>query len=151
VTLVQLYPDHDDLLAALYRTGELEEDLDQIYLDCIRSKAKNASNWVERYADENQRIKLLEVLDSEKLGELSPEQRTYLARLAQVLETTPWEGEAIQDMVFNLSKEVGLKARDAFGAIYVSMLGQVRGPRAGFFLASLDRDWVLTRLEKAGA
>ena len=151
VTLVQLYPDHDDLLAALYRTGELEEDLDQIYLDCIRSKAMNASNWVEGYADENQRIKLLEVLDSETLGELSPEQRTYLARLAQALRTTPWEGEAIQDMVFNLSKEVGLKARDAFGAIYVSMLGQGRGPRAGFFLASLDRDWVLTRLEKAGA
>ena len=111
----------------------------------------NASNWVEGYADENQRIKLLEVLDSETLGELSPEQRTYLARLAQALRTTPWEGEAIQDMVFNLSKEVGLKARDAFGAIYVSMLGQGRGPRAGFFLASLDRDWVLTRLEKAGA
>lgn len=150
ITLVQLYPGFDDLLAALYRAGELKEGLDQVYLECIRSKAGNARAWVETYADENQRIKLLETLDPEAKGELTQEQRGYLARLAEVLERTPWEGEPIQDAVFNTSKEVDLKARDAFGAIYGCMLGQKRGPRAGFFLASLDRDWVLSRLREVG-
>ena len=106
---------------------------------------------MERYADENQRIKLLEVLAPGKLEELSGEQRAYLAKLGQALASSQWEGEAIQDLVFNVSKEVGLKARDAFGAIYLSMLGRGRGPRAGFFLASLDREWVLARLQEAGA
>jgi lysyl-tRNA synthetase class 1 len=151
VTLVQLYPAMDDMLDALYRSGELERGLEDGYLDCIRSKARNARAWVERYADENQRIKLLEVLAPGTLEELSGEQRAYLAQLGQALASSQWEGEAIQDLVFNVSKEVGLKARDAFGAIYLSMLGQGRGPRAGFFLASLDRDWVLARLQEAGA
>jgi lysyl-tRNA synthetase class 1 len=149
VTLVQLYPNMDDMLEALHRSGELERGLEDRYLDCIRSKARNARAWVEQYADENQRIQLLEVMDEEAADKLSGEQRTYLSKLRQVLEGTPWEGEAIQDAVFNTSKEVGLKARDAFGAIYLSMLGRGRGPRAGFFLASLDRDWVLARLAEA--
>ncbi len=150
VTLVQLYPDMDDMMAALHRSGELEEGLDDEYNDRIKAKARNAAAWVERYADENQRIKLLEELDGETRAQLSREQRAYLARLQEVLEDTTWEGEAIQDVVFETSKEMGLKARDAFGAIYMSMLGRGKGPRAGFFLASLDRDWVLLRLGEAG-
>ncbi len=150
VTLVQLYPNMDDMLEALYRSGELQRGLDASYLDCIRSKARNARAWVEQYADENQRIKLLEELDGATTGQLTEEQRGYLSALATVLEGTPWEGGAVQDAVFNTSKEVGLKARDAFGAIYLCMLGRGRGPRAGFFLASLDRDWVLARLREAG-
>jgi lysyl-tRNA synthetase class 1 len=150
VTLVQLYPDMDDMLAALRRSGELDRDLDEGYLERVRSKARNARAWVEQYSGEDQRIKLLEELDEGALSGLSEEQRAYLARLSEVLGGTPWEGEAIQDAVFNTSKEVGLKARDAFCAIYRSMLGRPRGPRAGFFLASLDRDWVLARLRQAG-
>jgi lysyl-tRNA synthetase class 1 len=150
VTLVQLYPAMDDMLEALYRSGELDRGLGDEHLDCIRTKARNARAWVERYADENQRIKLLEELDADNRAQLPQDQRAYLARLGQELETTPWEGGAIQDVVFNLSKEMGLKARDAFGAIYRAFLGRQRGPRAGFFLASLDRDWVLARLLDAG-
>jgi lysyl-tRNA synthetase class 1 len=115
VTLVQLYPAMDDMLGALLRSGELESGLDDRYLDRIRAKARNARAWVERYADENQRIELLDALDADALAELTAEQRTYLVRLGQELESTQWEGGAIQDLVFNLSKDVGLKARDAFG------------------------------------
>jgi lysyl-tRNA synthetase class 1 len=149
VTLVQLYPNMDDMMEALYRSGELERGLDEGHLDRVRDKALNARAWVEQYADENQRIKLLETLDGETASQLSEEQRIYLGRLRQVIESSPWEGEAIQDAVFNTSKELGLKARDAFGAIYLCMLGRGRGPRAGFFLASLDREWVLDRLAEA--
>ena len=150
VSLVQLYPDMDDMLEALVRSGELDRGLDDGHLDRIRSKAENARAWVERYAGEDQRLRLLEELDEETLSRLSGEQRGYLSALAGVMEGTSWEGEAIQDAVFNTSKEVGLGARDAFGAIYLAMLGRGRGPRAGFFLASLDREWVLARLREAG-
>jgi lysyl-tRNA synthetase class 1 len=150
VTLVQLYPNMDDMLDALYRSHELDRDLAEEYLESIRSKARNARSWVERYSDENQRIKLLEQLDEDGLAELADEQRVYLSKLVMALQDAPWDGGTIQDLVFNLSKEVDLKARDAFGAIYTVMLGQKRGPRAGFFLASLDRDWVIARLSEAG-
>lgn len=150
VTLVQLYPEPGEMMAALRRSGELPEGVAKAHLDLILAKAETARNWVERYADENQRIKLMEELDDAILEQISPDQRAYLGRLAGVLEATSWDGSTIQDVVFDLSKEMGLKAGEAFSAVYLCMLGRRRGPRAGFFLASLDRDWVLARLSAAG-
>jgi lysyl-tRNA synthetase class 1 len=44
-----------------------------------------------------------------------------------------------------------VKARDAFGAVYIAILGGRRGPRVGYFLASMDRDWVVARLSEAAS
>jgi len=42
--------------------------------------------------------------------------------------------------------------RQSFAAIYVAFLGRESGPRAGWLLASLDKDFVVRRLtEAAGA
>jgi lysyl-tRNA synthetase class 1 len=151
LTLVQLYPDHDDMIAALRRTGELPEEEPMGHLERIRGKAENARAWIRDFAPEAMRFSVLDELSQETRDMLSDEQRTYLSRLANGLETVAWDGEAVQDVVFNLSKEVGLKPRDAFSAIYTSLLGRQRGPRAGFFLASMDREWVVARFREAGA
>lgn len=151
LTLVQLYPDHDDMIAALRRTGELPEEDPEGHLERIRGKAENARAWIRDFAPETMRFSVLDGLSQETRDMLSDEQRTYLSALAEGLETVAWEGEAVQDVVFNLSKEVGIKPRDAFGAIYISMLARQRGPRAGFFLASMDREWVVARFRDAGA
>jgi lysyl-tRNA synthetase class I len=39
----------------------------------------------------------------------------------------------------------------AFGAIYWAFLGKSSGPQAGWFLAALPRDFVLSRLRDAAA
>jgi lysyl-tRNA synthetase class 1 len=119
------------------------------HLERLRAKAGNARAWVRDFAPEAMRFTVLHELTPEVRGMLSDEQRAYLGRLAEGLSSAEWEGGALQDVVFNVSKELDLKARDAFGAIYISMLGGQKGPRAGFFLASMDRDWVLDRLSDA--
>jgi len=151
LTLVQLYPDHDDMIAALRRTGELPEEDPEGHLERIRGKAENARAWIQDFAPEAMRFSVLEDLLPETRDMLNDEQREYLTALAKSLETVAWDGESVQDVVFNLSKELGLKPRDAFGAIYISMLGRQKGPRAGFFLASMDRDRVVARFLEAGA
>ncbi len=149
LTLVQLYPEFDDLIAALQRAGELTKDVPEEHLEHIRAKANNARAWVRDFAPEAMRFTVLEELTPEARGMLSGEQREYLARLAEGLSSVEWEGETVQDVVFNVSKDVDLKARDAFAAIYISMLGRQKGPRAGFFLASMDSEWVVGRLSDA--
>ena len=47
--------------------------------------------------------------------------------------------------------EHGLDARAAFNALYLAFLGRANGPRAGWLLASLERDFVIGRLSEAGA
>jgi lysyl-tRNA synthetase class 1 len=54
--------------------------------------------------------------------------------------------------VHALKNELGLPAKEAFGAIYLVFLGKPSGPQAGWFLASLDPAFVRARLrEAAGA
>ena len=40
--------------------------------------------------------------------------------------------------------------RAAFGLLYAAFLGRKNGPRAGWLLATLDRELVLRRLREAG-
>jgi lysyl-tRNA synthetase class I len=44
-----------------------------------------------------------------------------------------------------------VEAKAAFAALYLAFLGRPNGPRAGWLLASLDRDFVIERLRQAGA
>ena len=58
-------------------------------------------------------------------------------------------GDAWQARIFDTAKEVGLPAGRAFAALYLAFLGRSSGPRAGWLLASLERDFVLSRLREA--
>jgi lysyl-tRNA synthetase class 1 len=51
--------------------------------------------------------------------------------------------------VYALAEEVGLPAKALFEAIYIALLDQPRGPRVGWFLSSLEYDFVRTRLHDA--
>ncbi|MBM3226075.1 MAG: hypothetical protein FJZ47_20090 [Candidatus Tectomicrobia bacterium] len=56
------------------------------------------------------------------------------------------DGDTIHALVYALAEEVALPAKALFEAIYVALLDQPRGPRIGWFLSSLDHDFVCTRL-----
>ncbi|HEU5298695.1 MAG TPA: lysine--tRNA ligase, partial [bacterium] len=78
-----------------------------------------------------------------------PAQRDFLTRLAGVVaERDGWTGEALHERIHALKTEMGLPSKDAFAAIYLVFLGKPSGPQAGWFLASLDRAFVLARLRE---
>ncbi len=85
-------------------------------------------------------------------GSLTADQRAFLIQLAdglEVLPATEWVGEVLQSAVFNTAKERGIGAGAGFAALYAAFLGRSSGPRAGWLLASLDRPFVLDRLQAA--
>ena len=51
--------------------------------------------------------------------------------------------------IYEVSKEANVKPGFIFKAIYVAILGQESGPRAGWLLASLDQDFVRNRFLEA--
>jgi lysyl-tRNA synthetase class 1 len=62
------------------------------------------------------------------------------------------KAEAIHEMVYAATAEgEALKPAEAFQALYLALLGTRRGPRIGWFLAFLDRDFVVRRLREAAA
>ena len=48
----------------------------------------------------------------------------------------------IHDLVYAVAKEQALDSKKFFQAIYLAFLGDRQGPKVGWFLASLDRDFV---------
>jgi lysyl-tRNA synthetase class 1 len=57
----------------------------------------------------------------------------------------------IHDLVYTVAKEHGLNSKKFFQAIYMAFLGDRQGPKVGWFLASLERDFVKSRLLDAAA
>ena len=79
----------------------------------------------------------------------SAEEREALGILAgQVDEKT---ADEIHDLVYAVAKEQGLDSKKFFQAIYLAFLGDRQGPKVGWFLASLERDFVRARLKDAAA
>ena len=54
-------------------------------------------------------------------------------------------------MVYAVAKEQNLDSKKFFQAIYLAFLGDRQGPKVGWFLASLDRDFVKARLLETAA
>ncbi|MDP7590985.1 MAG: lysine--tRNA ligase, partial [Candidatus Poseidoniia archaeon] len=78
--------------------------------------------------------------------ELDRGERDALATLAGLLAEAEWQPQPLHDLFYTAQEANGLPAKALFKLVYRTLLGQSRGPRLGFFLATLDRKWVVARL-----
>jgi len=130
--------------AAAGERGASLSEADRAELD---RRMEDARRWLMTYAPEQYRF---QVQSSLPPVALSSEQRRLLARLADVIRgRDAWRGEDLHAQLHALKAELGLPAKEAFEAIYLVFLGKPSGPQAGWFLASLDRGFVLGRLREA--
>ena len=132
-------------------TAEKGAPLTKRELEILEERRAAARAWLESYAPERARIAVRYDALPPAAAELDDAQRAYLAALAPALEAGEWAGESAQAAIFATAKEVGLPAGRAFAALYLAFLGRSSGPRAGWLLAALDRDFVIRRLREAAA
>lgn len=139
-------PSIDPAKAAAERTGRPLRDWEQREL---ARRLRVAREWLSRWAPEDAKFSLASALPV-AARELSASQRELLRRLGPALAdgNSP---EDFQSMVYALGRELGLSSKDAFAAVYLALIGKPHGPRAGWLLASLDRDFARRRLEEAAA
>jgi lysyl-tRNA synthetase, class I len=116
----------------------------EVRLDAVR-------RWLEAYAPERARLEIRRDPLPVEVALLRPEQRGFLRALANAAHgDAPASGEQWQSAIFAVAAEHGLDAKAAFNALYLAFLGRPNGPRAGWLLASLERDFVIERLREAG-
>jgi lysyl-tRNA synthetase class 1 len=118
----------------------------------LDERVQAARAWLEAYAPERVRLSVQRDALPNAAADLDEAQRDVLSRLADVasaLDGGGWTGEALQAAIFSAAQEAGAPAGRAFTALYAAFLGQPHGPRAGWLLASLDRDFVIARLREA--
>jgi lysyl-tRNA synthetase class 1 len=135
--------DLDQTVVILRRNGYTVEDP-----AALKERAGYALRWLKEFAPEEMKFSIQRDLPPQA-RDLSREQRAFLRRLAEALRPG-MNGEEIHALVYEVAKQVGLpKATAGFEAIYRAFLGQPKGPRAGWFLAFLDRDFAVGRLKDA--
>jgi len=115
----------------------------------LRARLEDARRWLKTYAPSAYRFEIQTQLP-ETARALSPEQRQFLAELIPLVEQAE-EGESLHARIHDLKGRHNLPAKAAFGAIYLAFLGKDSGPQAGWFLAALDRDFVVRRLRDAAS
>jgi lysyl-tRNA synthetase class 1 len=133
-----------DLQARIEREKGSALDVREVAI--LHERVAAAQAWLDAYAPESARIAVRRDALPEAAAALDADQRRFLAQLSNLAgRETPDGGDAWQSMIFSVAKMDDLPPRRAFEAIYLAFLGRPNGPRAGWLLASLDRDFVYER------
>lgn len=129
--------------------GSALTDSDTKELD---GRALYAKRWLEAYAPEKFVFKLQDECP-ESAKNLSVLQRNALRLLKSFIEAASGmpSGADMHAKLHSLKEEAHISPADLFSAIYIAFLGKGYGPKAGWFLSVLDKDFVLKRLEEVTA
>jgi lysyl-tRNA synthetase class 1 len=77
--------------------------------------------------------------------------RNLVSVLGKSFEEIKWTEEQIKEKMINLREETKLSRKEMtqfFQILYQIFLGNTRGPRFAPFIAALDKDWVMKRLQE---
>lgn len=147
-TLAQISLGNEEVLKEMLLRSGYGKELDKF--PEILNRVNYVKNWLENYAPSYLKFKLQEKLP-EITKAFSPKEKEFLRTLGEKIKEKTWDGEEIQTYIYQLSQEFGIPGKRAFQLIYLSFLNQDSGPRAGYFLISLPKDFVVRRLEEAGS
>jgi len=130
-------------------TAEKGEPMTPRELEILDERRAAARAWLGTYAPDRARLTVQRDALPPAAAALDEAQRAFLEALASGVEAGDWDGETVQTAIFATASALGLPAGRAFIAIYLAFLGRPSGPRAGWLLAALDRDFVIRRLREA--
>ena len=118
----------------------------------LRERARYARLWLERYAGEEYKYQLREDAVPEEAKAFSAEQKDALqALLSYVKDKKTLDGQELHTRLHEIKNETGIPPREFFTSIYTAFLGKESGPKAGWFLSVLDREFLIKRLEEVSS
>lgn len=129
----------------LNRTGHAEAVKTQA--KSIERELGYVERWLERYAPDTVKFEVQKTLPK---VELSTEEKTFATELANQLSSDMSDAEKVHQAVYDTATKLGLKPAVGFKVVYLLFLNKDHGPKVGFFLSSLEKDFVIKRLNQAG-
>jgi lysyl-tRNA synthetase class 1 len=136
--------DVDQTLRTIGRTEYAEVAIKQA--GTIRRELAFIDTWLDRWAPEEMKFALAEHTDKASFSE---KETQLFARLAEKIAAAPADagGEYFHLALYSLKDELGMQPKEMFSALYRLLIEKESGPRAGWFLSILPRDWLLERLK----
>jgi len=144
VTVVQIAHDDRGLFSCLSRSGYDVSDAANILRQAERVRV-----WLRKYAPDSVKFSVKEKLPPHLTDLTEDDTRALSSYLGFLTGLPAWSAEALHNGVYEVAPRCGTDAKRLFEIIYLAFLGQVRGPRLGWFLEALGREFVLGRLSEA--
>ncbi|MGZ6005665.1 MAG: lysine--tRNA ligase [Candidatus Saccharimonadales bacterium] len=113
--------------------------------DIIASELKFIDAWLQKRAPEDVKFELKDSIDE---SNFSDTEKRFMSSLADKIEYAPdsADGTWFHQAIYELKDTSGLQPKELFTTIYKATIGKKSGPRAGWFLSILPRDWLIERL-----
>lgn len=112
----------------------------------INAELRFIDQWLQREAPEEVKFALRE--GGIVAGDFTEAERTFFAGLAGEIANAPdaADGAWFHDAIYKFKTEE-LGPKQLFQALYRLIIDKDSGPRAGWFLSILPRDWLIARLK----
>ncbi len=143
VNVVQIAPSFEGVLEILRRTGEIGE-LDDYDMEHLKDRVERVRRWLDSFAPDSVKFSITESLT----GEYDAEEKAFAKALSELLSSCEWNGDAIHNSIRQAAESSGLPIKRAFRALYRAFIGKDRGPRLGYFFSTMERDFVIKRVEE---
>lgn len=112
----------------------------------VRKELKYIDGWLQNWAADEIKFELRKTINKAEFNEA---EKAFLADLASKIASAPAgaDGEWFHKAVYELGTSLGLKPKAMFQILYKALIGKTSGPRAGWFLSILPRDFLIKRFK----
>ncbi len=136
--VAQIFTTDEDIVNALKRTGHYDEEKH----DLIMKRVKQAGTWARKYAPQEYRIEVKEMVNEGIKHILEDRELEAMLELAEKLENVAEKKGDITDsdlkeLFTEVIKNHNLTPQKFFRAFYLCLLGKERGPRATTLILSI--------------
>jgi lysyl-tRNA synthetase class 1 len=117
----------------------------------LNKRIEYAKRWITTYAPEDYKFEIQETVP-EVAKSLSDIQKAALKEVLAYVETAPvgpegtFDGQEMHTALHATKEKLSIEPREFFEAIYLSILGKKSGPKAGWFLSVMNKDFLIKRL-----
>jgi lysyl-tRNA synthetase class 1 len=113
----------------------------------LKKRLHYAQVWIDTYAPEDYKFAIQEVLP-ESAKNLNEIQKKALGEVLKYVESSAQmpDGQAFHTALHGIKESTQINPKEFFQAIYLSVLGKPSGPKAGWFLSVLEREFLIKRL-----
>src|SRR5205085_11939915 len=111
----------------------------------IQEELRFIEAWLSKYATDEAKFALAEKIDH---SQFTDQQKLFLSNLAEKIAHAPddADGDWFHKTIYGLKDSSGLQPKELFSTLYMALINKSAGPRAGWFLSILPREWLIKRL-----
>ncbi|MCA9325762.1 lysine--tRNA ligase, partial [Candidatus Saccharibacteria bacterium] len=112
----------------------------------IANELKFIDSWLDKSATDDIKFSLA---DNVNTGQFNEKQRQFMAQLADKVSVAPQDADGtwFHQAIYEFKESLEMQPKELFQTLYQAIIGKESGPRAGWFLSILPRDWLVKRLK----